>query len=116
MQPSVLPPNSNRPRIHAYVWWCGDYVCNCTQAVIELVEAVRDSPTGEYFTPFRHRIKRTRLWEGEYFSEDWTGAEDELIFAKERILPGIVRASDAPYSDSDFDLAMLDKISYGDVV
>jgi hypothetical protein len=54
---------AKRTYVVGCVWWCGDYVCDCTQAVIERVT--------EYGGPFRvERVDRKLLWEGQFHSGD----------------------------------------------
>jgi hypothetical protein len=47
-------------RVRAYMWWCGDPVCDCTQPVVERITKRSDGP-GYAFE---------RLWEGTFCSRD----------------------------------------------
>lgn len=52
----------------AYLWWCGDPVCDCTQPI---VEEIRPNPAcgGHKW------VTRTRLGEGTFYSQ---ATEEEL--------------------------------------
>jgi hypothetical protein len=52
-------------RVTAYVWYCGDETCDCTQPVVE-----RITPNLEAGFPW---IRRERLWTGTFRS----GADPE---------------------------------------
>ena len=54
--------------LHAYVWWCGDEDCDCTQA--RIVHVIERFPGGGW--------KRSSIvWEGEYHVYGWED-EDEV--------------------------------------
>ena len=57
------------PVVEFYVWWCGDDVCDCTQAQI-----VRRRPNET--DPRFQRIDL--LWKGTFFSDGESGANEEL--------------------------------------
>jgi hypothetical protein len=63
-------------KLEAFVWWCYDEVCDCSQAVIERV-----TPRVDALWP-----KRERIWEGTFFTEGEGSAETraELIVAAAR--------------------------------
>lgn len=71
------------PRIEAYIWYCGDEICDCTQPVIEKIE-----PNLKVGFPW---VMRTRLWEGTFYSQpsfDERRQQDaELEEAKKIYLP-----------------------------
>ncbi len=64
-------------RLEAYQWWCQDEVCDCYQAVIELVY-----PNLKAGYPW---IRRVRQWEGTFHSEpdheEFNNQERQLIGA-----------------------------------
>jgi hypothetical protein len=45
------------PALEAYIWFCGDDECDCTQPVVERIDP---NPQAPGF------IKRTLLWEGTF--------------------------------------------------
>jgi hypothetical protein len=47
----------SQTRTVASMWWCGDYVCDCTQPVVEEI-------------PLSPPFIRRRLWEGSFVSRD----------------------------------------------
>ena len=66
------------------IWWCGDYFCDCTQAVIEKI-----TPNDEVGFPWIHR---ERLWEGPFHSDSEPGAADDLAKARAEMVqrwPGV---------------------------
>lgn len=81
----------NYPYIRAYVWWCGDHICDCTQARIVRMDEVLRSMTYAGVTKHYHTYPETVLWEGEFFSQEHGKAEDELEKAKLEELPRILK-------------------------
>jgi hypothetical protein len=83
-------------RFVAIAWWCGDEVCDCTQAQID---KVTPNVTAGY--PW---IARERVWEGEFFSDGEPGAREELRACRafyERWLPEVAARIEWPsYSAS----------------
>jgi hypothetical protein len=53
----------------AYVWWCGDDCCDCTQAVI--VERYKNAKDPRFFVS-------VGVWEGEFHTDGEPGAAEEL--------------------------------------
>ena len=60
-------------RLIAYLWWCGDYICDCTQPK---VEEIRPNLDAGY--PW---VCRTVLWEGIFLS----GGSELEEYAAQRI-------------------------------
>ena len=56
-------------KMFAYVWWCGDDYCDCSQAKI-LTYTERNGPA--------FRGPHTTIWEGEYHSEGEGNPNNEL--------------------------------------
>jgi hypothetical protein len=63
-------PAPTRMRIEAYVWYCGDDWCNCSEAVLEEI-----TPNPRVGLPW---IERRRLWEGEFRTDGEQGATTDL--------------------------------------
>ena len=53
----------------ALVWWCGDDICDCSQAQIE---QIFPNPVG------RPWILRERVWQGPFYTHGEQGAEADL--------------------------------------
>jgi hypothetical protein len=51
------------------VWWCGDYVCDCTQAQVDAV--YRNIVTG-------NSLIFKRVWEGPFYTDGEDGATADL--------------------------------------
>jgi hypothetical protein len=62
---------TDKVRVVAYMWWCGDYECHCTQPVIE-----RWTETDSSMAP-RHRSEW--LWEGTFGSLDSATVRDDVL-------------------------------------
>jgi len=56
--------------LSAYVWYCGDEVCDCSQA-----QVVRVGPNRTAGPPW---VTREPVWEGQFYSDDEQGAEADL--------------------------------------
>jgi hypothetical protein len=50
-------------RLNAYIWWCGDDYCDCTQPTLE-----RITPNLQMGFPWIHR---ETLWQGTLVSGDY---------------------------------------------
>lgn len=66
-------------KLVATIWFCGDEICDCNQAVIiKVITFVGRNP---------HRSQE-RVWEGTFFSEptteDWVTIRRELVEAADR--------------------------------
>lgn len=53
----------NEIRVVAYLWWCGDDVCDCTQPCIDQL-----SPNRQAGYPWIHR---DNLWSGKFITDSW---------------------------------------------
>ena len=76
-----------------YVWWCGDYECDCTQAVI--VRKIGPTYTGE---PGSYGWHEEVLWSGTFISgpvEDHRVSDMELALAAEEM--GLVETARGVY-------------------
>jgi hypothetical protein len=80
-----------RPRLEAYVWWCGDEECDCTQPRIELVHGVMG------------RVDRDPLWVGTFRSGEEGGRTELNQTAKKmrRVWPEAYRRIFWPWTPSD---------------
>lgn len=56
--------------LYAHVWWCGDHICDCSQAQITRVD-----PNKAFGKPYVHQEE---VWAGTFYSEGEQGAEAEL--------------------------------------
>lgn len=63
-------------RVVGRVWWCGDDVCDCTQAVI--TEEYQNKVDPRFIVP-------VGVWEGTFYSDGETGALADLIAERERM-------------------------------
>lgn len=66
-------------KIQAYIWWCGDDVCDCTEPLIDVI-----TPNEKAGYPW---IERTTIWRGTFRSRDSERGGDpqeELIAACDR--------------------------------
>lgn len=52
----------SQAKLHAYRWWCGDEICDCTQYVIERL-------TPRLAPSWFHDIER--LWEGKFVTASY---------------------------------------------
>lgn len=65
----------------AYVWWCGDEQCDCTEPVI-----VRVTPNLEAGYPW---VRREALWTGQFLSSTFEYSAEE----RERLQYAPLRAA-----------------------
>lgn len=56
--------------LFAHVWYCGDEVCDCSQAMVE-----RIGPNRTAGPPW---ITREEVWQGEFYSDGESGAVADL--------------------------------------
>lgn len=64
-------------RLEAYLWWCGDYNCDCSQPVIDRV-----TPNRQAGYPWIHREK---VWQGSFR----TGGEDMDMLRAELVAAAV---------------------------
>jgi hypothetical protein len=80
-------------RVLAFMWWCGDYRCDCTQPVVErITPRVGLPPLAE------------RLWEGPFISRTGGRPEDGEVEEQWRELLAAAQRFDAERQWNDEDV------------